>query len=49
MGEELVVDRIVVGARALGGVRGPLLGSVRQQVIAHGPWSVAIITSRGGG
>ncbi|TVP72467.1 MAG: hypothetical protein EA340_03380 [Nitriliruptor sp.] len=49
MGEELVVDRIVVGAPALGGVRGPLLGPVRQQVIAHGPWPVAIITPRGEG
>jgi len=40
---------LVVGARGLGGFRGLLVGSVSQQVIAHSPCPVAIITPREAG
>lgn len=34
---------IVMGARGLGAVRGPLLGSVSQQVVQHSPLPVTIV------
>jgi nucleotide-binding universal stress UspA family protein len=38
-------DLLVVGARGLGGFKGLLLGSVTQQLIAHSPCPVVVITS----
>jgi nucleotide-binding universal stress UspA family protein len=37
-------DLLVIGSRGLGGFRGMLLGSVTQQVIAHAPCPVVVIT-----
>jgi nucleotide-binding universal stress UspA family protein len=37
-------DLLVIGSRGLGGFRGLLLGSVTQQVIAHAPCPVVVIT-----
>lgn len=37
-------DLLVIGARGLGGFRGMLLGSVTQQVVAHAPCPVVVIT-----
>ncbi|MDA3023410.1 MAG: universal stress protein [Actinomycetota bacterium] len=38
-------ELLVLGSRGLGGFRGMLLGSVTQQVIAHAPCPVVVITS----
>jgi nucleotide-binding universal stress UspA family protein len=38
-------DMVVLGSRGLGGFRGLLLGSVTQQVIAHAPCPVVVITA----
>jgi len=40
----LGADLLVIGSRGLGGFRGLLLGSVTQQVIAHAPCPVVVIT-----
>jgi nucleotide-binding universal stress UspA family protein len=37
-------ELLVLGSRGLGGFRGMLLGSVTQQVIAHAPCPVVVIT-----
>jgi nucleotide-binding universal stress UspA family protein len=37
-------ELLVIGSRGLGGFRGMLLGSVTQQVIAHAPCPVVVIT-----
>jgi len=37
-------EMLVIGSRGLGGFRGMLLGSVTQQVIAHAPCPVVVIT-----
>ncbi len=37
-------DLLVIGSRGLGGFRGMLLGSVTQQVIAHAPCPIVVIT-----
>jgi nucleotide-binding universal stress UspA family protein len=37
-------DLLVIGSRGLGGFRGMLLGSVTQQVIAHAPCPVVVLT-----
>jgi nucleotide-binding universal stress UspA family protein len=37
-------EMLVIGSRGLGGFRGMLLGSVTQQVIAHAPCPIMVIT-----
>lgn len=37
-------ELLVIGSRGLGGFRGLLLGSVTQQVIAHAPCPIVVIT-----
>ena len=37
-------ELLVLGSRGLGGFRGMLLGSVTQQVVAHAPCPVVVIT-----
>lgn len=40
-------ELLVIGSRGLGGFRGMLLGSVTQQVIAHAPCPVVVLTPDG--